>query len=71
MTKAASLERRPAATPQHPCAETAHRQGLPLDIDVAAFYSAIPTNIKLFGAELRYAVLPGVATGRGDTRLLR
>jgi hypothetical protein len=39
-------------------------KGLPLNIDVAAFYSAIPTtNIKLFGAELRYAVLPGgVAT---------
>lgn len=39
-------------------------KGLPLDIDVAAFYSSIPTtNIKLFGAELRYAVLPGgVAT---------
>jgi hypothetical protein len=39
-------------------------KGLPLDIDVAAFYSAIPTtNIKLFGGELRYAVLPGgVAT---------
>jgi hypothetical protein len=39
-------------------------KGLPLDIDIAAFYSAIPTtNIKLFGAELRYAVLPGgVAT---------
>jgi hypothetical protein len=39
-------------------------KGLPLDIDIAAFYSAIPsTNIKLFGAELRYAILPGgVAT---------
>lgn len=39
-------------------------KGLPLNIDVAAFYSAIPTtNIKLVGAELRYAVLPGgVAT---------
>lgn len=39
-------------------------KGLPLDIDIAAFYSAIPsTNIKLYGAELRYAVLPGsVAT---------
>jgi len=39
-------------------------KGLPLDIDVAAFYSVIPTtNIKLVGAELRYAVLPGgVAT---------
>jgi hypothetical protein len=35
-------------------------KGLPLNIDVAAFYSAIPTtNIKLVGAELRYAVLPG------------
>lgn len=39
-------------------------KGLPLDIDIAAFYSTIPTtNIKLVGAELRYAVLPGgVAT---------
>ncbi|HEY5995274.1 MAG TPA: hypothetical protein VIU46_11825, partial [Gallionellaceae bacterium] len=39
-------------------------KGLPLNIDIAAFYSAIPTtNIKLVGAELRYAVLPGgVAT---------
>ncbi|MBU0623195.1 MAG: hypothetical protein KJ795_15250 [Gammaproteobacteria bacterium] len=39
-------------------------KGLPLDIDVAAFYSAIPTtNIKLTGVELRYAPLPGgVAT---------
>ena len=35
-------------------------KGLPLNIDIAAFYSAIPTtNIKLVGAELRYAVLPG------------
>jgi hypothetical protein len=35
-------------------------KGLPLDIDIAAFYSAIPTtNVKLVGAELRYAVLPG------------
>lgn len=39
-------------------------KGLPLNIDIAAFYSAIPTtNVKLFGAELRYAVVPGgVAT---------
>jgi len=39
-------------------------KGLPLDIDIGAFYSAIPTtNIKLMGAELRYAILAGgVAT---------
>ncbi|HLP97677.1 MAG TPA: hypothetical protein VK149_04465 [Sideroxyarcus sp.] len=39
-------------------------KGLPLDIDVAAFYSAIPnSNIKLVGGELRYAVVSGgVAT---------
>jgi hypothetical protein len=39
-------------------------KGLPFNIDVAAFYSAIPTtNIKLTGYELRYAPLPGgVAT---------
>lgn len=39
-------------------------KGLPFDIDVGAFYSAIPsTNIKLTGFELRYAPLPGgVAT---------
>lgn len=35
-------------------------KGLPFGIDVAAFYSAIPTtNIKLVGAELRYAILDG------------
>ncbi len=39
-------------------------KGLPLGIDVGAFYSAIPnSNIKLWGAELRYALLKGgVAT---------
>lgn len=39
-------------------------KGLPLDIDIGAFYAAIPTtNIKLTGFELRYAPLPGgVAT---------
>ena len=37
----------------------AHK-GLPLGIDVGAFYSAIPnSNIKLWGAELRYALLKG------------
>lgn len=35
-------------------------KGLPLGIDVGAFYSAVPTtNIKLFGGELRYAILDG------------
>lgn len=38
-------------------------KGLPFGIDVAAFYSAIPTtNIKLMGAELRYAFLDGGIT---------
>jgi hypothetical protein len=35
-------------------------KGLPLSIDVAAFYSAVPsTNITLYGGELRYAILDG------------
>jgi len=35
-------------------------KGLPLNIDVGAFYSSIPsTNIKLYGGELRYAILEG------------
>lgn len=35
-------------------------KGLPFDIDVAAFISAIPTtNIKLVGGELRYAIMSG------------
>jgi len=39
-------------------------KGLPLNIDVGAFYSSVPTtNIKLYGAELSYALLEGnVAT---------
>jgi hypothetical protein len=39
-------------------------KGLPLGIDVAAFYSKIPSsNIALYGAELRYAIIDGgVAT---------
>lgn len=37
-------------------------KGLPLGIDIGAFYSAIPTTgIKLVGAELRYAILEGSA----------
>lgn len=35
-------------------------KGLPFDIDVGAFYTAIPTtNISLYGGNLRYAILPG------------
>lgn len=52
-------------------------KGLPLNIDVGAFYSAVPTtNIKLYGGELRYALLEGgvalPAVGiRGAITLLR
>ncbi len=35
-------------------------KGLPFGIDVAGFYSKVPTtNISLYGAELRYALLDG------------
>lgn len=35
-------------------------KGLPFNLDVAAFYSSIPsTNIKLYGGELRYEILEG------------
>lgn len=35
-------------------------KGLPFGIDIAAFYSKIPTtNISLYGGELRYAILDG------------
>lgn len=35
-------------------------KGLPLNFDVGAFYSAVPTtNIKFYGGELRYALLKG------------
>jgi len=35
-------------------------KGLPFNVDVGAFYSSIPsTNIKLMGAELRYAFIEG------------
>ncbi|HUV99598.1 MAG TPA: hypothetical protein VMV88_05515 [Gallionella sp.] len=37
-------------------------KGLPLNFDVGAFYSAVPTtNIKFYGGELRYAILEGSA----------
>ena len=35
-------------------------KGLPLNIDVGAFYSSVPTtNIKFYGGELRYAIMEG------------
>jgi len=35
-------------------------KGLPFNIDIGAFYSSVPsTNIKLYGGELRYAILEG------------
>ncbi|MFA5371002.1 MAG: hypothetical protein WC298_03395 [Sideroxydans sp.] len=35
-------------------------KGLPLDIDIGAFFSTIPsTGINLYGGELRWAFLPG------------
>ena len=35
-------------------------KGLPLGFDIGAFYSTVPTtNIKLYGGELRYAILEG------------
>ncbi len=38
-------------------------KGLPLGFDVGAFYSQVPnSNIKLWGAELRYALLSGGVT---------
>jgi len=38
-------------------------KGLPLNIDVAAFYTAIPTtSISVMGGELRYAILEGGLT---------
>jgi len=38
-------------------------KGLPMGFDVAAFYAAVPTtNIRLYGAELRYAIIDGGMT---------
>jgi hypothetical protein len=35
-------------------------KGLPLNIDVGAFYTQVPsTDIKMYGGEVRYAILPG------------
>ena len=37
-------------------------KGLPFGLDIGAFYSTVPdSNIELWGAELRYALLPGGA----------
>lgn len=39
------------------------QKGLPLDLDVGAFYSSVPeSNIKVWGGELRYAMLAGGVT---------
>lgn len=39
------------------------QKGLPFNIDVGAMYSAVPdSNIKLWGLELKYAILKGSAT---------
>jgi len=47
-----------------PLARLRAQKGLPFDIDIGASYTQVPgTNIKLWGAELRYAILAGgVAT---------
>ncbi|MDH2917884.1 MAG: hypothetical protein PXX73_01625 [Sideroxydans sp.] len=38
-------------------------KGLPMGFDVAAFYAAVPTtNIRLYGAEVRYAIIDGGMT---------
>lgn len=35
-------------------------KGLPFDIDVGAFYTQVPgTDARVYGGELRYAILPG------------
>lgn len=51
-------------------------KGLPFGIDIGASYTAIPsTNIKLYGAEIKYAILegstvtPALAVRAGFTRL--
>src|SRR3989441_8553385 len=37
-------------------------KGLPFGIDLGVMYSSVPsTNIKLYGGELRYAIVPGGA----------
>ena len=47
-----------------PLARLRAQKGLPFDFDIGLSYAAVPgSNIKLWGGELRYAVLPGsVAT---------
>ncbi|HUR39678.1 MAG TPA: hypothetical protein VM240_00770 [Verrucomicrobiae bacterium] len=38
-------------------------KGLPLDIDVGAFYTTVPgTNVDVYGGEVRYAILAGSTT---------
>lgn len=43
-----------------PTARLSVNKGLPLGFDVGAFYSAVPgSNIKLYGGQLRYALVEG------------
>lgn len=38
-------------------------KGLPLNLDVGGFYTFVPnTNVKVYGAQVRYAILPGSTT---------
>jgi len=38
-------------------------KGLPLDLDIGAFYTTVPgTDVDVYGAEVRYAFLPGSTT---------
>jgi len=42
------------------CLSYTYTKGLPLNFDIGAFYSSVPTtNIKFYGGELRYAILEG------------
>ncbi|HHJ20692.1 MAG TPA: hypothetical protein ENJ84_12860 [Gammaproteobacteria bacterium] len=54
-----------------PLAKLHAHKGLPFNLDVGAFYTSVPdTDIKVFGAELRYALLEGsIATPAVAVRL--
>lgn len=54
-----------------PLAKLHAHKGLPFNFDVGAFYTSVPdTDIKVFGAEVRYALLAGsIATPAVAVRL--
>lgn len=57
LSKASSGESVPKTLP---IATVRAHKGLPFDFDVGVSYSAVPdTDIRLWGGELRYAILPG------------